>query len=336
MDLSASLYSKSEGYTIKDTVSVLDQYGVAYFHIDCNDNLEVFNDIYEINAISDTPIDLHIISEDSNKFIEGINSHSIDRVSFQIENISTDIPLDKITACNKGIAIQIHNENATSEIKKYNDKIDFVLLMMTTPGISGGKFEKTFFKRIRSIVSEFPEMKFCIDGGVNNEVAYILRLIGIDSIVVGSYLLNNRSIAQSILNINKRKVKSNFQIKDYMIPIGHLPIIDIKSTLYEAIQKIEKFNLGTVFCIDEDKALRGIITNADVRKVILRREFDYKMSLDTVINKNPKIIYQDDTTKDMIAFIDSVNFPILVLPVLGKDNKLKGAISFHNILKEDF
>jgi len=41
-------------------------------HIDCNDDLSVFEDIKRIRKISKTPIDLHIISSRPEAFFDGI------------------------------------------------------------------------------------------------------------------------------------------------------------------------------------------------------------------------------------------------------------------------
>jgi Mg/Co/Ni transporter MgtE len=59
------------------------------------------------------------------------------------------------------------------------------------------------------------------------------------------------------------------------------------------------------------------------------------MSIQDFVNRNPKYIHETDSTTDMIEFIRKINFPILVLPLLDQHKRLKGAISFHKLLKEE-
>ena len=86
MKISASIYSNPDK-TIEDLILELDSCHVDYFHVDCNDDLSVFDDIKRIRKISKTPIDLHIITDDPNKYFELIRIHKIEVVCFQIENV---------------------------------------------------------------------------------------------------------------------------------------------------------------------------------------------------------------------------------------------------------
>ena len=71
MKISASLYSA--GYAdLRELVRELDAYQSDWFHIDCNDDPSVFDDIREIRKHSDTPVDLHIISPEPHQFYDQI------------------------------------------------------------------------------------------------------------------------------------------------------------------------------------------------------------------------------------------------------------------------
>ncbi len=334
MKLSASIYS-SKNHQIVDTVQQLEPLGVDFWHIDSRDNLEVFKDIIKIKSLSPIPIDLHIISENPADYYTMIESHQLDQVSFQVESLPENYNFPKFENTNIGIAILIGNPNMESIIEKYYESIDYVLLMMTTPGISGGQFDQTHFFTIRNLVSKYPNMSWCIDGGVTHEVSYILRLIGVDTIVVGSYLLGHENMAHAILNINSRKVKSDFRVIDYMIPSSSLPLISNSDTILTMLQILDEFKLGMVFVLDSTDKFIGIITNADIRKVLLDKKFSYEMDIDSFLNRTPITIKSTANTSEMIEMIELTNFPILVLPIIDKFETLIGAISFHNLLKLD-
>ena len=61
MKISASIYSSKEKL-LSEIVTELDHHEVDYFHVDCNDDPRVFDDIAYINEHSTSPADLHIIS----------------------------------------------------------------------------------------------------------------------------------------------------------------------------------------------------------------------------------------------------------------------------------
>ena len=48
--------------------------------------------------------------------------------------------------------------------------------MTTTPGESGGKFNKINFNKIREFRKKFPEKNIHIDGGINDELGFIMRI----------------------------------------------------------------------------------------------------------------------------------------------------------------
>lgn len=334
MKISASLYSQKTK-CILETVEELEAYFVDYWHIDSIENIAVFDDIREIQAISTIPIDLHIISKDPSQFYNQIEDTKINRVSFQVEELDNDFIFPKFEHTKSGLAIQIGHEIIEDKINQYHNSIDFILLMMTTPGISGGKFEKNYFSTIRKLVEKFPNIQWCVDGGVNHEISYILRLIGIQSIVVGSYLMSQDRMAQAILQIRSHRVKSDYLVEDYCISIENLPIIYPNESVQSMLIKMDKSGLGTVFCLDFTDKFLGIITNADIRKELLTGDFNYDTPISKLLNSTPKLISATQTTAEMIDYIDSVPFPVLVLPIIAKNGTLMGAISFHKLLKED-
>jgi CBS domain-containing protein len=278
---------------------------------------------------------LHFITKDPSQFYNRIEKSKLHRVSFQIEEINGDFNFPKFENTKVGLAIQIGNQHLAETISKYSADIDFVLLMMTTPGISGGKFQANYFAQIRELTTLFPQLHWCIDGGVNHEISYILRLIGIQSAVVGSYLMNHQNMAEAILNIRSHKVKSDYAVSDFMIEFKHLPIVNLSHSVTEMLTEMDRAKLGIVFCIDVNNKLIGVITNADIRKILLSGKFNYDLSIENFINHSPQLIFAQNSTAKMIELIETISFPILILPVIDENQILKGAISFHKLLKED-
>jgi predicted transcriptional regulator len=87
--------------------------------------------------------------------------------------------------------------------------------------------------------------------------------------------MNHRSIGAAIMNLKSKNVASEYLISDFMIPISELPLVQIGDSFEEMLQKMEDYKLGTVFCIGQNNHFEGIITNADIRKCLLTKNFDY-------------------------------------------------------------
>ena len=67
MKVSASIYSDKEN-DILTTIQNLNDNNVDIIHVDCKDDLSVFEDIKTIKKHSSIPIDLHIITDKPEKF----------------------------------------------------------------------------------------------------------------------------------------------------------------------------------------------------------------------------------------------------------------------------
>ena len=104
MKISASVYS-SKSQSLPEIVNDLDVHGADLFHIDCNDDLSVFDDIAEIKQLSKTPVDLHIISSEPEKYFAKVEELNVDYVTFQYENLKGHLTLPESITAKLGLAI---------------------------------------------------------------------------------------------------------------------------------------------------------------------------------------------------------------------------------------
>jgi ribulose-phosphate 3-epimerase len=333
MKISASLYSNKEK-SLEELVSDLDRCHIDYFHIDCNDNPAVFDDIKKIRKISKTPIDLHIITDKPDQYLAWLKEVPVERVCFQYENLKEKITLPSITGTKWGIAFTSETDIRTFE--EYREECEFVLIMTTTPGQSGGKFPKENFQRIRKFRNQFPGKEIEVDGGVNDEIGFILRMLGVQSVVSGSYLVNHESISEALLHLRSSVIHSDFRVKDFMIERNEAPIVSDGASVHGIIQTIENFKLGFAIVEDDDQHLIGISSNADMRKGILKKFEDLnELTPNDILNKKPALIQEEATISEMLDFIRSKKFLISYLPVINAENKLTGAISFINLIRSE-
>jgi len=334
MKISASLYS-NKNRALEELVTDLDRCQIEYFHIDCNDDHSVFSDIKKIREISDTPIDLHIISDDPASYFQEIEETKPELVTFQFENIPGHVIFPQIEGDKYGLSVI--SDTSIEVFDEYKEQCDFILIMTTTPGQSGGTFRKDNFKRIRKFRTLFPGKGIHVDGGVNDETGFILRMLGVSSVVSGSFLVNHESIGEALLHLRSSVIHSDFKVKDFMMDVEDAPTLNQASTTVSAIiEKIDEGNLGFTVITNEDGTLWGLSSNADIRKGLLKNLNDFNaITVDQVVNKKPVFINEEATISELLALIKSKNFLISYLPVLNKERKLTGALSFINLIRSE-
>ncbi|MEM8969180.1 MAG: CBS domain-containing protein [Bacteroidota bacterium] len=334
MKISASLYSNQDK-SLKELVRELDALRIDSFHIDCNDAPEVFDDIKEIREISRTPIDLHIISPEPEKYFPLIEEHQIEYVQFQYEPMEgKELPLPP-AGTEYGLAVV--SDTPLEVFSSYRDVCSFILLMTTTPGKSGGVFRKDNFNRIRRFGKQFPEKKIHVDGGVNDEVSFILRSLAVDSAVSGSFLVNHTSMGAALLGLKMHEVRSHYRVKDFMMDIQDVPrLVAGEVTLRSVLQTIENYGLGFTTIIDQEGRLQGISSNADVRRALLNH-LDNPLDIPktVLVNSNPIFISEEATVEDMLKLVTSVSFPVLFLPVVNQQQQLTGTLMFNNLIRSE-
>jgi ribulose-phosphate 3-epimerase len=329
--ISASLYS-SKPEDRKGLIKLLDEHGIDLFHIDSNDDLSVFEDIRAIKKLSKTPIDLHIISSNPEKFYPLIQEYKIDHVTFQYENLNGDLIVPDEIYSKLGIAIC--TDTPVHVFERFKSRFDFILFMATVPGQSGGRFNAKTFKKIRQFQKQYQDKRIHVDGGVDAELSFILRNMGVYVAVVGSYLFKSDSIGVPIIRLRNESTESHYLMKDFM-RTEDLPVLTIKGhTFHDVLLSIEKHNLGFVVMVDEEERMAGMITNADVRRGLIKHFHRIQdLTIQDIINPHPVYIGQEKTVTELLKLIRSLNFPLLYLPVTNNERKLSGVITFNNLIK---
>ena len=332
MKISASIYS-DQSRPIEEVIHDLHAHDVDLFHVDCNDDLRVFEDIKKIRAISNIPIDLHIISSEPNKFFDLLRENPVEFVTFQYENLVEPFEFPSDIAGFKGLAIT--TPTPVSAFDRYSD-MDFLLIMATTPGQSGGAFDSLNFRKVREFTQKYPTKRVHVDGGVNNEVSFILRNLGVYVSVSGSYLFKGPSVGNALMQLLKNNAQSSYKLEDFCRTREEAPIVtmDENLKLIKILEIIEEKGFG--FCIIEDEKAQfvGIISMADIRRALIRNAGHCEsLKISDMINRNTITVKNHSTVREMLSLIRKQTFPITYLPVVDDQNKTYGIISFVNLIK---
>jgi pentose-5-phosphate-3-epimerase len=333
LKISASIYSDKEN-DVLTTIKNLNNNHVDMIHVDCKDNLNVFSDIEIMQKNSDIPIDLHIITDKPERFYPALETFNIEYVTFQYEDlIEKKINIPKEFTGKLGLSI---TSNTPIEVfENYKDDFDFILFMATIPGESGGKFDKNNFRRIRDFQKNYPTKKIHVDGGVNGEVSFILRNMGVYSSVSGSYLFNASTIANALLNLKLNEIESHFLVKDFMLDMDESPVINEKDlSLANVLNSMEQGKMGFTTIVGQLNSFKGIIGNADLRNGLLNHINNINdIDIREIINSTPLVIQENFTVYQLLRFIKKQSKPILYLPVVNDKNQTVGTVNFINLIK---
>ena len=333
MKISASIYSDKQN-NIEATIANLNDHHVDMIHVDCKDDLNVFLDIEVIQKQSNIPIDLHIITGSPERFYPALENFDIEYVTFQYEDLKDKkLKVPKTFSGKLGLAITSDTDIAVFD--QYKSDFDFVLFMATVPGESGGQFDKRNFRRIREFKKRYPGKKIHVDGGVNGEVSFILRNMGVYASVSGSYLFNSTTIGMALLNLKLNEIESHFLVKDFMMDHTESPLVFEKDMTFNGILgAMDRGKMGFTAVVGQNYHLKGIIGNADLRRGLMNH-IGHLNEIDPyeLINETPLVVNENYTVYQLLRFVKTKNIIIMYLPVVNDNNQLVGTINFMNLIK---
>ncbi|WP_417887410.1 IMP dehydrogenase [Zunongwangia sp.] len=133
-------------------------------------------------------------------------------------------------------------------------------------------------------------------------------------------LHKNMSIQQQALKVRKVKRAESGMIID---PVT----LHISSTVQDAKNQMKEHSIGGIPIVDEEGNLIGIVTNRD-----LRFEKNNERPISEVMTSENLVTVSEGTSLDQAEDILQAN-KIEKLPVINKDNKLVGLITFRDITK---
>ena len=110
-----------------------------------------------------------------------------------------------------------------------------------------------------------------------------------------------------------------------------IPIAHEKDTFLETVDLISKKKLGCAVILDDNNKLTGMLTDGDIRRILLRYPDVSILNNKTVMTKNPKTISADAMAAKALAYMEK--YSITSLAVCDKNSSLVGIIHIHDLLR---
>jgi len=221
MKISASLMC-ADIFNLEKDIKKLDNADIDLWHIDIMDGNYVpnialnFNHIEKIKQISNTDIEVHVMAEKPDRYIEKLVKAGADYISVHLETIKfPNRILNLIKSYNAKAGLAINPGTGIEDIKYYIDALDYVLIMTVEPGFAGQKYIDTVVPKIvelkRMIDQQNKNIEIIVDGNINIENGLKSINAGADILVAGtSSVFKNSEIDKNLVEFREKlKVKSN-------------------------------------------------------------------------------------------------------------------------------
>jgi CBS domain-containing protein len=125
------------------------------------------------------------------------------------------------------------------------------------------------------------------------------------------------------------------KVENVMIALDKFPVITEKFFFKEALDEMNEKKLGIACIVDENSRLKGILTDGDVRRKLLKVQKPLSaLFVDDCMEHailSPIIINPETSLVDAIEIMG--NHKIWDLPVVDNDGKLMGLLHLHPVVK---
>lgn len=189
-------------------IKLVENAGADWLHIDVMDGHFVPNItigvpvVASIKKITHLPLDVHLMIENPEKYIDAFTKAGADIITFhyeavQEENISAIIGKIKQNGLRAGLSIK--PKTKPDVVFPYLNELDLVLIMTVEPGFGGQKFMPDCAEKIPAIKRHSKnDIIIQVDGGINAETGRICTSLGANSLVAGNYIYKSENITKAI------------------------------------------------------------------------------------------------------------------------------------------
>ncbi len=199
-----------------DDIEMVNKSQADLFHLDIMDGKFVpnitfgFDIISQIKKTAQKPLDVHLMIEQPERYLEAFKKAGADYLSVHYEtcpHLHRTVQAIKDLGMKAGVVINPHNPvDLLTDIAK---DADFFLLMSVNPGFGGQQFIFNTYSRIKklkNIISDNGGKALIeVDGGVNTENAGLLAEAGADILVAGSSVFGADNPIETIAKLKVTK-----------------------------------------------------------------------------------------------------------------------------------
>ena len=113
----------------------------------------------------------------------------------------------------------------------------------------------------------------------------------------------------------------------------NLPIVSQDTKVKDAIIKISEGRLGTVLVTDKHDKLVALVSDGDIRRALLQKDFSLEDNLLKYATMNPMTLDDEDMlASDALVLIEKKKIQLIV--ITDKNKKIKGVLHIHTLIEK--
>lgn len=124
-------------------------------------------------------------------------------------------------------------------------------------------------------------------------------------------------------------------VNDVLLPADKIAVVKTKTIFKEVLEAMTQARIGIACVVSEDGSLVGIITDGDIRRMLLKdqKPFSYLFADDAQQHANVRCttVKPSDSLRDAVNVME--NLQIWDLPVVDGEGRLKGLLHLHPAVK---
>jgi len=195
-----------------DEIKAVEAAGADWIHIDVMDGHFVPNItigplvVKAARQVTDLPLDVHLMIEKPERFIQAFADAGSDLISVQVEtcaHLNRTIQMIKETGAKAGVVLNPSTPLSTLDWELEN--VYHVMLMSVNPGFGGQHFIPSCLDKIRAlreiIDKKKLETRIEIDGGVNEKTIGDISAAGANIFVAGSAVFKSPDYKKTIATL---------------------------------------------------------------------------------------------------------------------------------------
>ncbi|GAB1466677.1 ribulose-phosphate 3-epimerase [Aliarcobacter cryaerophilus] len=194
---------------LEQEIKAICEAGCDLVHVDVMDghfvpNLTIGPVVVEpVSKVSSKPLDIHLMVENNNFFVDLFAPLKPKYLSFHIESEKHPHRLiQKIRSLGISPVITLNPHTKVEDIEYLLEDLDMVLLMSVNPGFGGQKFIPSVIekaKKLKELIKKRnPNCLIEVDGGVSDKNIKELKDAGVDVVVAGSFVFGSGDYKKAI------------------------------------------------------------------------------------------------------------------------------------------